>query len=85
MGQLTVRQETALWVVSENEPASVADVADHMLVSRSAARSALTRLERRGLVGRRYTGHHRGCSFAFHVTREGARLLTDTEGDDAVD
>lgn len=72
---LTVKQATALWVVEQNEPVSVADVAGHMMVSESAARSALNRLEQRGLVGRTYTGHHRGSLFAFEVTRKGAACL----------
>lgn len=88
---LTVKQATALWVVEQNEPASVADVAGHMMVSESAARSALNRLEQRGLVGRTYTGHHRGSLFAFEVTRKGAACLAradtvldpDVTGDDA--
>lgn len=82
---LTTKQATVLWVVEQNEPVSVSDVASHTLMGESAARSALNRLEHRGLVCRTYTGHHRGSHFAFTVTRKGtdslarADTIVDTE------
>ena len=72
---LTVKQATMLWVVEQNEPLSVADAAMHTMMTESAARSSLNALERKGLVGRTYTGHHRGSLFAFEITRKGARSL----------
>jgi DNA-binding MarR family transcriptional regulator len=78
---LTVKQATALWVVEQNGPASVSDVADHMLVSDGVARGVLNRLEWRGLVGRTYTGHGRHSVFAFVITAKGSVLLADLDTD----
>jgi len=72
---LTSKQSMVLWVVAQNEPASVGDVAYHLLFDDSNARSALAGLERRGLVDRQYTGHHRRSQFAYVVTGAGSAVL----------
>jgi DNA-binding MarR family transcriptional regulator len=78
---LTVKQATVLWVVEQDGPVSVADVAHHILVSDGVARGVLNRLERRGLVGRTYTGHGRYSVFAFEITAKGSTLLADLDTD----
>lgn len=87
-GRLTAWQATLLFVVDQNGPASVADVATHALADEPAVRSRLATLERRGLVARTYTGHNRGSSFAYLCTDagrtalEGADLPPEVDGCD---
>lgn len=81
MRALTEFQINVLFVVSQNGPVSVADVAGHLLVDGGAARSRLSTLERHGLVARRYTGHHRGSNFAYDVTRQGEAALEGFDGE----
>lgn len=76
---LTSKQEAVLWVLGQNEPASVADIAYHLMFDDSNARSALAGLERRGLIDRQYTGHYRRSQFAYVVTRRGAEVLNDMD------
>lgn len=58
-------------------PSSVRDVADSLLVSGSAARNALTVLEKRGLIGAVYTGTHaRGRHY--EITSRGADAVKST-------
>lgn len=79
MRATTPFQTDVLFVVSQNSPASVADVARHLHVDDGAARSRLTTLERRGLIARHYTGHHRGSQFAYLTTDAGDAALADLD------
>lgn len=82
---LTEFQATVLFTVQQNGPVSVADVTYHLPVSASAARSRLETLERRGLIARTYTGHHRGSQFAYTLTDAGSEALAgvdEVEADD---
>lgn len=83
---LTALQRDMLGVVAEAGPVTPRDVAGyHLLISQSSARSALEALEKRGLVGATYTGHHRGTGRAYEVTRRGSELVEvmDEAGDEA--
>src|SRR5690606_27277133 len=73
--RLNEAQLTILFVVNNSGPVSVADVAGHTLTDDSWARHRLATLERRGLVSRTYTGHHRGSSFAYNITGKGESVL----------
>lgn len=72
-------QVTLLFVVAQNGPASVADVAGHLLMDDKSARDRLATLERRGLVSRQYTGHHRGSTFAYVITATGQQAIADRD------
>lgn len=64
---LSALQAQVLGVIdSSRDPLSPADVASHLLVSPSSARSALMALERRGLVAASYSGNR---TLARHYTR----------------
>lgn len=68
-------QATMLFVVGNNEPVSVADVAYHTLMAEGTVRSRLATLERRDWITRTYTGHGRGSSFAYLLTTAGRAAL----------
>jgi DNA-binding MarR family transcriptional regulator len=75
MMALTSRQLATLFVVSQQEPVSVRDVADGLLTTQSAARARLDALERRRMLDRHYTGtsHGRIC----YVLRAEGRTVLD--------
>lgn len=79
---LTERQITMLFVVGQNEPVSVRDVAYHLLMDEPAARSRLVTLERRGMLDRQYTGHYRESLFAYTLTAAGWAAVSAADIDE---
>lgn len=80
-GELTARQKTMLWIVAQNGPATVRELARHANASEAAERARLERLEWRGLVARRYGGT-RSAAFEYVITPAGARLVEDMDKED---
>lgn len=80
---LSSLQVDVLFVVQQNSPVSVADVAYHLNIDTGPCRSRLSTLERRGLVARQYTGHHRSGLFAYTVTDAGTAALAELDSPDA--
>lgn len=78
---ITERQLALLFVIDQNSPASVGDVAYHLHMDDAAARSRLATLERRGWLDRQYTGHGRDSLFAYVLTDDGASELEAADAD----
>lgn len=80
---LTPLQLDVLGIVDECGPISVSDLTYHLPIANSSARSALNALERRGLIGRTYTGHHcHGAQFAFEIKGKGQDVLAEMDARD---
>ena len=77
---MTTMQGHALSVLVDVGLADSGEVARHLLIDASRARSALSGLELRGYVERQYTGHRfRGC--AYYATVEGMAAYDAEYGD----
>lgn len=72
---LSRRQVDVLFVVSQREPVSAADVAYSLLSTPPAERSRLDNLARRGLVDRQYTGLKEGDRVGYVLTQAGREAL----------
>lgn len=83
--RLTRRQEDALFVVSQNEPMSAADVARHLLSTDAAERSRLDGLCRRGLMDRQYTGLRSGDRVGYVLSGAGWDALGALDLDEDYD
>jgi DNA-binding MarR family transcriptional regulator len=84
---LTQKQVNVLFVISQNEPCPVSEVARHLHMDESNARSTCTSLERRGYVDRQYTGQRnvRGYSLVTTAAGEEALAKADPDTEDAED
>ena len=83
---LTRRQQDLLFIVGQNAPVTARDVHYHLpSLSPEAARSAIARVETRGLLDRQYTGLRRGERCAFVLSTRGAEALDALGIDDDYD
>ena len=79
---LTIRQQHVLALIAQGGDLAAAEIADHLRLPDSTARTALAALEGRGLAQRRYTGLTSGRRTAWQITRLGAEVAGALFSDD---
>jgi DNA-binding MarR family transcriptional regulator len=84
-GPLSPLQQHVLGVLKDAGTCDAHELGRHLLVDGVRLGAPLLGLERRGLIGRTYTGHHFGSGHAYVITedgREAAIAAFSEEGDD---